>query len=321
MNTVSSRAKPVLTRGPTRGTCGNCSTSYLHPFCEGTVPGERWLVPDFFPSGDRHLLLFSDGCTFALIGDYRDHRFLARRRQRVDHGPQFDSARTLHDAAGRHLLFGWIREDCPTDASLQAGWAGMMSLPRALSVEDDELRIDVPPEVRAATTPDAEVSGMKLAPGKAIRIDGMDGHCLEVEAEIDVRDAASVGLTLCRSPGGEEQTTVAWHRGEQLLRLDRTHSSLDPEVGRGVHDAPLSLAPGEPLTLTIFLDRSVVEAFANRRAALTARIYPTRPDSTGVDLFANGGTATCAAAGSGAARQSGEPNTPTGKGAQVTSYG
>ena len=220
-----------------------------------------------------------------------DHRFVAQRRQRVDHGPQFDSARTLCDESGRRLLFGWIREDRPVDASLQAGWAGMMSLPRALSVEDDELRIDVPPEVRAATAPDTEVAGVDLTPGNAFRIDGADGDCLEVEAEIEVRDAASVGLTLCRSPDGKERTTTLWQREEEVLRLDRTHSSLDPEVGRGVHDAPLSLAPGEPLTLTVFLDRSVVEAFANRRAALTARIYPTRPDSTGVGLFATGGIA------------------------------
>ena len=264
---------------------------YLHPFCEGTVPGERWLVPDFFPSGDRHVMLFSDGATYALIGDYVDHRFIARRRERVDHGPQFDSARTLCDASGRRLLFGWIREDRPIDASLQAGWAGMMSLPRALSVEEDELCIDVPPEVRAATAPDTEIAGVELAPGSSFRIDGADTDCLEVEAEIDVRDAASIGLTLCCSPGSEEQTTVSWHRDEQILRLDRTHSSLDPDVGRGVHDAPLGLAPGEPLTLTVFLDRSVVETFANRRAALSGRIYPAQPDSTGVELFATGGSA------------------------------
>ena len=73
--------------------------------------------------------------------------------------------------------------------------------------------------------------------------------------------------------------------------MDRTRSSLDPEIGRGVHDASLPLAPGEPLTLTAFLDRSVVEAFGNRRAALTGRIYPTRPDSTGMELFAVGGRA------------------------------
>ena len=31
---------------------------YLHPLCVGTEPEfNRWLVPDFFPLGDRHVLL------------------------------------------------------------------------------------------------------------------------------------------------------------------------------------------------------------------------------------------------------------------------
>ena len=117
-----------------------------------------------------------------------------------------------------------------------------MSPPRALSVEDEELGIDVSPEGRAATAPDAELAGVELARGTGHRLHGADGDCLQVEAEIEVRDAASVGLTLCRSPDGEEQTIVAWHRDEQVLRLYRTRSSLNPEAGRSVHDAPL--APG-----------------------------------------------------------------------------
>ena len=141
---------------------------------------------------------------------------------------------------------------------------------------------------------DAEVAGvdlLSLALGRALRIDGADGDCLEVEAEIETRAATSVGLTLCSSPGGEERTTISWQRERRLLRLDRTHSNLAPDVGRGVHDVPLALAPGEPLTLTVFLDRSVVEAFANRCAALTRSIYPTRPVSTGVELFVTGANA------------------------------
>ena len=57
-------------------------------------------------------------------------------------------------------------------------------------------------------------------------------------------------------------------------------------------EAPFTLAPGEPLTLRVFLDRSILEVFANRRQCLTQRIYPTRADSLGVALFATGGDAT-----------------------------
>ena len=54
--------------------------------------------------------------------------------------------------------------------------------------------------------------------------------------------------------------------------------------------APLELRDGETLKLRIFLDRSLLEVFANGRQCITQRIYPTRPDSLGVGLFSRGGS-------------------------------
>ena len=53
-------------------------------------------------------------------------------------------------------------------------------------------------------------------------------------------------------------------------------------------EAPFELLPGESLKLHIFLDRSVLEVFANGRQCVTQRIYPTRSDSIGVALFSRG---------------------------------
>ena len=58
-----------------------------------------------------------------------------------------------------------------------------------------------------------------------------------------------------------------------------------------VQEAPLSLTPGEPLELRVFLDRSVLEVFANGRQCLTQRIYPEGDDSLGTVLFSKGGRA------------------------------
>ena len=55
------------------------------------------------------------------------------------------------------------------------------------------------------------------------------------------------------------------------------------------------LQPREPLKLRIFIDRSVVEVFANGRQCMTQRIYPARRDSLGVALFSSGGNARCTA--------------------------
>jgi beta-fructofuranosidase len=45
----------------------------------------------------------------------------------------------------------------------------------------------------------------------------------------------------------------------------------------------------------VFVDKSVVEVFANGRQAVMRRIYPSRADSVGVKLFSNGGPANVAA--------------------------
>jgi beta-fructofuranosidase len=45
----------------------------------------------------------------------------------------------------------------------------------------------------------------------------------------------------------------------------------------------------------VFVDHSVIEVFANGHTCLASRVYPTRPDSLGVELFATGASARLAA--------------------------
>ena len=49
--------------------------------------------------------------------------------------------------------------------------------------------------------------------------------------------------------------------------------------------APLKLEKGETLQLDIFLDRSIIEVFANGRQAVTQVVYPELEVSTGVKVF------------------------------------
>jgi sucrose-6-phosphate hydrolase SacC (GH32 family) len=90
--------------------------------------------------------------------------------------------------------------------------------------------------------------------------------------------------------------------GKSLI-IDTTRASLDPDVWRPfpiirgktepqdvpVQVAPFDLSPDERLKLRVFLDRSILEVFANGRQCLTQRIYPTRSDSLGVMLFSRKG--------------------------------
>ncbi len=48
---------------------------------------------------------------------------------------------------------------------------------------------------------------------------------------------------------------------------------------------------GESLGLRVFVDKSVVEMYANDRQAIGRRVYPGRVDSLSMILFADGGQA------------------------------
>ena len=50
-------------------------------------------------------------------------------------------------------------------------------------------------------------------------------------------------------------------------------------MARSEEVAPFKLREGEPLRLRVFIDKSVVEVFANGRQCLALRVYPGREDS------------------------------------------
>ena len=58
------------------------------------------------------------------------------------------------------------------------------------------------------------------------------------------------------------------------------------------HLGPLDVpANGETVRLRVFVDRSILEVFANGKQCLTLRAYPDREDSAGVSVFARGAAA------------------------------
>ena len=111
-----------------------------------------------------------------------------------------------------------------------------------------------------------------------------------------------MGFCVLRSPDGTEHTRISLfrktdpkNRTSSWLQIDVSAASLRSDVdGRTPEIGPLKLEEleeGEPLRLRIFVDRSILEVFANERQCLTLRAYPEREDSNGVSVFARGGAA------------------------------
>jgi beta-fructofuranosidase len=263
--------------------------------------GSMWECPNFFPLGDRHVLIVSDsshGNAHYFSGRYIDHRLIVEHDGVVDQGGYFYAPQVLRDRRGRTILFGWVWEGLTKEARRSNGWAGMISLPRQLSLGLDGSLCSVPVvEVESLRAGETRLEGFTLAAGQDALL-SVRGDSLELQAIFEVSDA-TCGVKLACSPGIQEETLVGYDPQARQVFIDREKSSLFAGARSGEPFAVLStrqgerldVGQGETLSLRIFYDRSIFEIFANDRLSLTSRIYPTLADAVGVRLFSSGGPA------------------------------
>lgn len=270
---------------------------FVGPFLAKQMPdvaeNEDISCPDFFSLGGKQVLLcisHKRGCRY-YVGEWKDQQFHPElhRRMSWSQPPQFFAPETLLTPDGRRVLWVWIRPTLPDDQRRKAGWSGVLSLPRELWLGDDNtLRMKPIEELKQLRYGERQIEPVVLEPGVEKTLEGISGRELELDIEMDPGKTTKTGVKLCRSPDGEEETMIYYDSAKKELVVDTTRSGLKCTQSEA---APLDLRPGEFLKLRVFLDRSVLEVFANERQAVVRRIYPTREDSTRLTAFAEGGAA------------------------------
>ena len=193
---------------------------------------------------------------------------------------------------GRSIVFSIAQGERSEQAQSDSGWAHNAGLPLALSLGGDgDLRIapiDELASLRQRTLLSLEQVDFEQA---RAALAAVRGDRLEIELELAPSNvvAARRGLVLRKTPDDAERTALYYDAATKRFEIDRSHSSLDPDVlGRGVQGGALDLG-GEPLRLRVFVDRSMLEAYLNGRKSLTSRAYPSRLDATGIDLMGAAG--------------------------------
>ena len=198
-----------------------------------------------------------------------------------------------------------------------------MSLPRLLSLENgDTLRQTPAGDIESLRYDHEKVDPMTLPANKEVVLKNINGNAMEIIAEIDPKNSPMVEINVLRDPKKKEFTRIAFykyrgmHIGRQykrprsksgtfvpihgrnyrlknsLISIESSFSSILPDVlSRGPETGEFLLEPDEMLKLRIFIDKSVVEVFANDRQAVSMRVYPGLKRSTGVSLRAQGSEA------------------------------
>jgi fructan beta-fructosidase len=233
--------------------------------------------PDFFPlalDGDSSKIkwVFTAANGQYLVGSFDGRQFAPEQEVRqVDFGRNYYAVQTFNDippADGRRIQIAWMRD---------GKYPGMpfnqqMSFPAELTLHStaDGPRLFRNPvrEIDLLHGAEHRWTDETLKPGGDL-LTGMSGELFDIRADIEIGDAAEVGITV---------------RGQTI--------TYDVKGGKltAIGDAPLSLDDGH-LRLRVLVDRTSIETFADGgRVSLTSCFLPDEKER-GLSLFARGGTA------------------------------
>lgn len=277
--------------------------------------------PAFFTIGDKWMLLFISHTLGAqyYIGDFSNDRFTPDRHGRMNWpGGSFFAIEQLKDANGRNIIWGWITQHTKPSHLRDYGWSGIMSLPRVVSLDETgTLQINPPAEVKLIRLHETLEDDIVLQPNQEIALQA-NGKSLELKLEIAGEGRSPFGIKVFASPDRREQTVIRYEPTQEQLVVDFARSSVaapvsvpsflftqdgqpgfNPETDDShkpflnrvsEQRAPLKLNNGEALKLDVFLDRCVIEVFANGRQAMTQLVYPELESSTGIRVFSGNET-------------------------------
>jgi beta-fructofuranosidase len=252
---------------------------YVHPLAQGTWngksftnpvgSGEMWECPDFFPLGEKHVLIYStEYVTYWEVGTYdkRELSFHPERKGFLDHGAYY-APKTMIDDKGRRILWGWIQEARSREEVQAAGWSGAVSLPRLLTIgPENQLRMEVPPELKSLRTNPVEIKNprdtteLQRAQTRAV----IHNRCGEILCTFKA-GALDCGLDLLI---GSLQQGLSLFKIENGVSIGRTPSII-------VGDRTIELRPDsqDRSTLHIWIDGSIIELFVDSTQVMTVRSY------------------------------------------------
>ena len=246
---------------------------YLHPLASGkgngkhtedfVDSGEMWECPDFFPLGHKYVLLYStERKVYWDVGDFdrKDLLFHSEKRGYLDSGA-FYAPKSQLDAEDRHILWGWIPETRPQAEFGAAGWAGCMSLPRVLSVNNEnKLEMNFLPALSELRQEGISLTGKTQT--KAQRDEALRKFTLpdtSAECQIEFR-RKKFDLTFAAANG-------PW----LTVSFDPSKTGQELQFGTQTISVPATENPNH--RLHFFLDASVIECLVDDTIALTTRIY------------------------------------------------
>ncbi len=189
---------------------------------------------------------------------------------RLDHGSSFYAASVLRESPFGPLVWGWATEERDDEWCVETDWSGLLTLPRQIDLGADGRVLSRPLPALTTLRRDPLVHLGGDAPTSAVH-----GVPAQFELALELTSPVEpVQLRIAFSEHERLDCVVDPARGE--ITVDASSASADPRArGSHVRFADRGLTAGEPCSLTLFVDGSIVEAFTGSGACATVRLYPT----------------------------------------------
>jgi beta-fructofuranosidase len=230
--------------------------------------------PNFFKLGAHWVLFVSPyGKVQYFVGDFNPDtcRFQPRTHGVLDVGPNFYAPNTMQVPDGRRLVWGWIN-----GFPRGHGWNGCLSLPRLLTLSGDgQLRQSPAPELKKLRGRSVQWRNLHLKT-EGLSLPLPKTNSFEIRMDIDLDSAESLVLQFKSGIENARPVSIELSRSE----LNVKEPALSLVMGKSARD----------LSLRIFIDRSVLEVFANDALCATKVISPLDANPT-LEVQSRGGNA------------------------------
>ncbi|MDP6636920.1 MAG: GH32 C-terminal domain-containing protein [Phycisphaerae bacterium] len=256
----------------------------------GVRKAEDVSCANMFKIGNKWMLLcISHGLGARYyLGDFKGEHYLPTHHAMMNWA-RWDcfAPETLLTPDGRRVMWAWctpwvngmqkvgrkVNFDALFKSKLQPG---IQCLPRELSLPGDGvLRIKPLRELEKLRRDEKQVKDI-IVKGDAVRVlKDIAGDAMELEIVIAAPTAKEFGVNLLCDKDGKNGYVISHGAGAKKLKASYS-------------EPPFELKDGEDLKLRIFIDKSMIEVFANdRQAVVTWHEYD--PKNIRVSLFSRGG--------------------------------
>ena len=188
---------------------------------------------------------------------------------------------------GEVYIFSVMQDYRSTQEVADSGWANCAGLARRIWLNDEGT------DVCIEATDNLDAYATELVSGDNLTLDGANELLSDVDEDmhrIDVTirnvSATAFGINVKSGNGGNDNTVYTYNVSSSTI----TGATLNrgSTCANSTTSGALALNSDGTLTMQIYIDRSLVEAFFNDTKALSIRSYADF-DSTGISLFAEGG--------------------------------